>query len=75
MATKTISLDLEAYNRLKKAKMKSESFSQAIKRLIKPPFDVEKWLKTVEENRLSDEAYEGIEQAIEHRSKYPRQRD
>lgn len=73
MATKTISIDVEAYTRLKRAKKKTESFSQAIKRLIRPPFNLEKWLKTVEENRLSDEAYEGIEQAIAHRSKYPRQ--
>ncbi len=71
-ATKTISLDLEAYNRLKKAKKKEESFSEAIKRLVRPPFDVEAWLKRIEDHPLSDEACEAIEQAVAHRSKYPR---
>jgi predicted CopG family antitoxin len=35
MTRKTIRLDMEAYSRLKGAKSKNESFSQAIKRIFR----------------------------------------
>jgi predicted CopG family antitoxin len=37
MATKTITLDAEAYNRLEAAMRPDESFSSAIKRLVPEP--------------------------------------
>ena len=36
MGTKTISLDEEAYSRLKKEKAESESFSDVVKRITRP---------------------------------------
>ena len=36
MGSKTISLDEEAYNRLKKEKIGNESFSDVVKRLTRP---------------------------------------
>ena len=37
MTTKTISLEIDAYERLKAARLQRESFSQAVRRLIPPP--------------------------------------
>jgi len=45
MATKTISIDVEAYNRLKKMKNKNESFSEVIKRVVPAPIDFAEWIK------------------------------
>lgn len=74
MATKTISIDLEAYNRLKRAKSRTESFSQAIKRIVRPPFDLESWLATLHQNRLSEESYKAIEAAVDRRDSGRRRR-
>jgi predicted CopG family antitoxin len=59
MATKTITIDLEAYGRLKRA-----SFSQAIKRLVHPPLNVEAWLDRIRREPMSPEALEAVELAV-----------
>jgi predicted CopG family antitoxin len=74
LATKTISLDTEAYGRLKKAKKSSESFSEAIKRLVPEPFDFHAWLKTLQKNRLSEEAIAAIEEQVAERRRPLRRR-
>lgn len=55
MATKTISIDTEAYRRLAKARRSKESFSQIIKRIVPEPFDLDRWLNRVRRNGISDE--------------------
>jgi len=64
MATKTITIDMEAYRKLKAVQKKDESFSQTIKRVV---WDPNAFLKVLEESAkdpLSDEAVEAVEQVI-----------
>src|SRR5687767_7467805 len=67
MATKTISIDLEAYERLKSVQKENESFSQTIKRVIRKPIDVEQWLASLGKDPMSDEAIDAVEQVIAQR--------
>jgi predicted CopG family antitoxin len=67
MATKTITIDVEAYKRLKSVQKPEESLSQVIKRVIKPPFDVEAWLDGLRRHPISRNAAEAIEAQVRAR--------
>ncbi|MBN1506772.1 MAG: antitoxin VapB family protein [Sedimentisphaerales bacterium] len=67
MATKTISIDLEAHDRLRAVQKDAESFSQVIKRVIRKPIDVHGFLKEVGRHPLSGEATAAIESHIRKR--------
>lgn len=67
MATKTISIDLQAYGRLKAAKLESESFSDVIKRVVPARVDAAAWFREVSRIRLSREATDAIEQKVRER--------
>ena len=53
--------------RLRSVRRDKESFSQTIKRVIKPPFDYESFRKRLEGLSLSEEAAEAIEEQIRNR--------
>jgi predicted CopG family antitoxin len=67
VATKTIRIDLEAYDRLKAVQREGESFSQVIKRVVKKPVDVQQSLKRIGEQPISEEATAAIESHFERR--------
>ena len=67
MATKTISIDIEAYERLRSVRNDKESFSQTIKRVVKPPFDYEAFRKRLAGLSLSEQAARAIEEQIRSR--------
>ena len=67
MATKTITIDLEAYRRLKSVKREGESFSKTIKRVVQPPLDLRAWLREVDEHPMSGAAFDAVEKALKAR--------
>ncbi len=68
MATKTISIDLEAYERLRSAKREAESFSEAIKRLIRRPVDLDDWFAELDRAPMDKKAFRAIEKTVRERS-------
>ncbi len=69
MATKTITIDLEAYERLRSVRRENESFSQAIKRVVKPPPDYAALRKRLDGLSLSEKAADAIEEQIRNRQR------
>ncbi len=65
MATKTISIDVEAYARLKSIQKPDESLSQAIKRVVHEPIDLDDLFRNV--SNLSDAAVKAIEERVAQR--------
>jgi predicted CopG family antitoxin len=69
LAVKTITIDMEAYERLARLKREGESFSDVIKRSLKPPLDVGKLSASL--RKLSDKAVDAVEEQVEARRRRP----
>ena len=69
MATKTISIDVDAYERLKSVQRSTESFSQTIKRVVRKPVDLKAWFATMDRAPLSRQAAEAIGRHVKARSR------
>jgi predicted CopG family antitoxin len=69
MATKTITIDLEAYDRLKSVQTSNESFSQTIKRVVSPRLDVESYLYRISRTALSPAAVSAVREHVEARQR------
>jgi predicted CopG family antitoxin len=67
MATKTITIDTEAYDRLKSVQKTDESFSQTIKRVIRKPVDLRAWFDKLAKDPVSPEFVKAVEQQIASR--------
>ena len=75
MATKLISVDLEAYQRLDSVQRANGSFSQTIKRVIRSPFDVDAWLRRIRRGGLSEEALDAVEDQVRRRRRRTSRRE
>ena len=67
MAVKTITIDLEAYERLRRHKRNGQSFSQVIKEHFGARPTGRDLLAALESVRLSDETVEALERLVDRR--------
>ena len=67
MATKTITIDVDAYDRLKSVQKPTESFSQTIKRVVPKRVDLESLFRKLNKDPLSAEAIDAVERQIAQR--------
>jgi predicted CopG family antitoxin len=63
MAVRTITIDMDAYERLAREKREGESFSQVIKRVL----TARSLLETIKDIRVANETLESIEKVVRFR--------
>jgi predicted CopG family antitoxin len=68
VATKTITIDLDAYERLKRVQKPTESFSKTIKRVVRKPIDLRAWFAAMDRAPISRRAVQAVESQVQNRS-------
>ncbi len=72
MAVKTITIDMDAYERLSRLKRKGQSFSQVIKELTPPAVStVGDLLKALDAIEISETTLDALDQIVEDRTDNP----
>ncbi|HEY6210755.1 MAG TPA: antitoxin VapB family protein [Vicinamibacterales bacterium] len=71
MSVKTITIDMEAYGLLSRAKKDNQSFSQVIKAHFGPQPTAGRFLARIRSIRLSDETLDAIDEQVRLRKKEP----
>jgi len=71
MATKTISLDIAAYDALRRRKRSGQSFSDVIKEHFGPEATGESLLRTLEHVSLDESTLDELERIVAERCKSP----
>lgn len=72
MAVKTITIDIDAYERLARLKRSGQSFSQVIKEhLPAPGTTAQDLLARLDRTEVSDESLTAIERTIDERGHHP----
>jgi predicted CopG family antitoxin len=72
VATKTITIDLDAYERLKSVQRPAESFSKTIKRVVRKPIDLRGWFAAMDRTPMSRRAADAVERQVQNRSRRAR---
>jgi predicted CopG family antitoxin len=68
MARKTITIDAEAYERLRLARRGTESMSETIKRVVRPLTPISNWLERIGDVGSSDAFADAVNEQIASRS-------
>jgi predicted CopG family antitoxin len=72
VATKTITIDIDAYERLKSVQKPTESFSQTIKRVVRKPIDLRAWFAAMDRAPMGRRAAEAVAKQVKNRSRRSR---
>ncbi len=74
MADRHVQLDKEAIARLESARAPGESLSDTVKRVVKPSFNVDAWLRNLRKNPASPAFIRALEEQVNGRLKRSRKR-
>ena len=71
MSVKTITIDMEAYTLLSRAKKASQSFSQVIKEHFGPEPTAGRFLARIRSIRIGEDALNAMDRQVQSRSRHP----
>lgn len=72
MATKTITIDVDAYGRLRRLKRDNESFSEVLKRVLPRRVDLDQLFADLDQAQPSKSFFSGIDRQLQNRRRSAR---